>query len=228
MSVSASLWPVTIPASPLWCRNHLSLYHIIFSLGGHLAAYLVRRQLNSKTQEIDYEESENLSKSSIMQHYVLVWLSILTSPRGLQLDFWLFVLVIMDLMPIVISIYQTVTYLVNNRLLYYDPYSVLWGLTTVMRSWSPAYQLNNWLMNYVDGCLIKHVYILFLVTISITQVHRTIVHSVYCYRGWIYNRWFQCFRIFISLLIYFLTGNYNTIVVHDAHKEYPNKLCYIN
>ena len=214
MSVSASLWPVTIPASPLWCRNHLGLYHVIFSLGGHLVAYLIRKQMNSKSQESDYEETENLSRSSIMQHYVLVWLSILTSPRGLQLDFWLFVLVVMDCAPIVISIYQTVVYIVNNRLLYYDPYSVLWGLTTVMRSWSPAYQLNNWLMNYVDGCLIKHVYILFLATLFITQVHRAIVHSVYCVRGWnekyTPHEFLKCFAILFHFW-YTLTGDYNTL-----------------
>ena len=185
MSISTSLWPLVIPTSALVCRNHLSLYHTLFSLGGHLATMLLRRQFGQNKTEIDdYEETESLRQSSVLQHYLIVWLSILTSPRGLQLDFWLIVLLLMDCTPILISVYQTVHYLVNNRLLYYDPYSVLWGLTEVMRSWSPAYQLNNWIMNYVDGCLIKHVYFLFLVTVIITQTHRTIVHNVYCVRAW--------------------------------------------
>ena len=46
----------------------------------------------------------------ILQHYCLIWLSIITSPKGKQLDFWLFFAVFMDCAPVVISIYNTINY----------------------------------------------------------------------------------------------------------------------
>ena len=46
----------------------------------------------------------------ILQHYCLIWLSIITSPKGKQLDFWLFLAVFMDCAPVVISIYNTINY----------------------------------------------------------------------------------------------------------------------
>ena len=46
----------------------------------------------------------------VLQHYCLIWLSIITSPKGKQLDFWLFFAVFMDCAPVVISIYNTINY----------------------------------------------------------------------------------------------------------------------
>jgi len=92
----------------------------------------------------------------------------------------------MDVTPIVMSLYQTVMYFSSLQFLddqqedHHDPSLVIWRLTRSMRSWSPAYQLNNWIMEVVDGSLSKHVYILIMFTLVITQIHKFIVANVYC------------------------------------------------
>jgi len=134
------------------------------------------------SEDFSYFSARFLSPA-ILQHYCLIWLSIITSPRGLQLDFWLVLAVFMDCAPVVISIYYTLQYAMwirNTGQQISDPDMVVWRLTQVMRSWSPAYQLNNWIMHYCDGCVIKHVYILFFITLGITQTHKLIVSNLYC------------------------------------------------
>jgi len=198
-------------SSATLCYNHLSLTHSMLSVLCHILLFVIRtvfskwpqkRQLTkNKNEDVnnneeiyhDHQEediSEEFSHFSarflspaILQHYCLIWLSIITSPRGLQLDFWLVLAVFMDCAPVVISIYYTLDYAMwirNTGQQISDPDMVVWRLTSVMRSWSPAYQLNNWIMNYCDGCVIKHVYILFFVTLSITQTHKLIVTNLYC------------------------------------------------
>ena len=122
----------------------------------------------------------------MLYHYFLVWLSIITSPKGHQLDIWLVIILIMDCVPILMSLYHTAQYVVRSQTdpWQYDPHSVFWSLTSSMRSWSPAYQLNSLIMHYVEGCLIKHVYILFMFTLTVTQLHRWIVSNLYCVRLW--------------------------------------------
>ena len=139
---------------------------------------------------------------TLLQHYCLIWLSIITSPRGWQLDFWLCILVIMDCLPILISISYSIYFCFfmqreefQNR----NPDLMIWQLTSFMRQWSPAYQLNNYIMHYVDGCVIKHIYILFLITMSITQVHRFIVTNLYCTTRLTWNTFYL--RIQYCLLV---------------------------
>ena len=55
-----------------------------------------------------------------------------------------------------------------------------------MRLWSPAYLINECIMFYFEGCIFSHVYLLFWVTLLITQVHKLVVKSVYCYE---YSSW---------------------------------------
>jgi hypothetical protein len=187
MSLDATLsllipqWPYT--SSGIICYNHLSVYHAGLSFLSHLGLILYRKVINSQNQrDEDSKFDIPFSALVVLQHYCLVWLSILTSPTGRQLDLWLCVLVFMDMAPIVISAYHTVKYLIDNYGYedLYDPTSVFWRLTSAMRSWSPAYQLNNLIMHYVEGCLMKHLYILFMFTLAITQIHRCIVSNVYC------------------------------------------------
>ncbi len=125
----------------------------------------------------------------VLQHYILVWLSVLSSPKGNQLDCWLLILGVMDLGPILVSIYKmarfsfafgrnpfreaTAEYYMYNRVVSYQ-------LTQTMRKWSPAYQLNEMIMVFVEGSLMKHAYILFMFTMSITQTHRFLVSNLYC------------------------------------------------
>ena len=138
------------------------------------------------------------------------FLSTVTSPKGYQLDIWLLILLIMDCVPMFMSLYHTVQYIAQSHSdsWRYDPNSVFWSLTSAMRlvyinillakyknipryyikfcftfrSWSPAYQLNTIIMQYVDGCLIKHMYILVMFTLTVTQLHRWIVSNLYCIR----------------------------------------------
>ena len=140
-------------------------------------------------RDINNNDSPNLDEDcqpskAVLYHYFLVWLSIITSPKGHQLDIWLVIILIMDCVPILMSLYHTAQYVVRSQTdpWQYDPHSVFWSLTSSMRSWSPAYQLNSLIMHYVEGCLIKHVYILFMFTLTVTQLHRWIVSNLYCVR----------------------------------------------
>ena len=57
----------------------------------------------------------------------------------------------------------------------------VYRVTSHMRRWSPAYLINECIMFYFEGCIFSHVYLLFWVTLLITQVHKLVVKSVYCY-----------------------------------------------
>ena len=176
--LSTSLLPLILPhlrsPAPLICYNHLSGSHALFSLVGHLVLSLARR-LWHRPRASKTDSNETIP--AILQHYALVWLSIVTSPRGRQLDAWLCVLIVMDCAPIVISIYYSFKYLWTTPVAQEE---VFWRLTLFMREWSPAYQLNNWLMQFVDGCLIRHIYVLIMFTLFITNCHRLIVTNLYC------------------------------------------------
>lgn len=170
--LSTYLLPLFLPNQVL-CYNHLSSAHTILSLLCHSALFVIRKITRQEKEE------NNLFRQSLLQHYCLIWLSIITSPKGGQLDFWLFTIILMDCLPICISIYLTLKYCFD-----YEGISdlQLWNLTAFMRQWSPAYQLNNWIMHYVDGCIIKHIYILCIFTLGITHAHRSIATNLYCIR----------------------------------------------
>ena len=166
-----SPFPLVLPQKGLFCHNHLTLEHALVSLLLHVILFIYKQP-----------QCKDSNRYSVIQHYCLVWASVLTSPRGRQLDFWLCILVFMDVTPIVMSLYQTVMYFSSLQASDYDDEydNVVWRLTRSMRSWSPAYQLNNWLMEAVDGSIWKHVYILIMFTLAITQIHKFIVGHMYC------------------------------------------------
>jgi len=206
MDISTNLIPSVLSSAfistPTLCHNHLGSIHTTLSILCHILLCVIRtlssnwpqsrRSTRYKT-ESNYHEDQDIEdyypfsahffSPKILQHYCLIWLSIITSPKGKQLDFWLFLAVFMDCAPVVISIYNTINYalwLRNMGQQISDPDMVVWRLTSTMRQWSPAYQLNNWIMNFCDGCVIKHCYILFFVTLAITQTHKLIVSNLYC------------------------------------------------
>ena len=146
-----------------------------------------------KKNQNNTELEDCIPSNAVLYHYFLIWCSIVTSPKGYQLDVWLFLILIMDCVPILLSFYHTLNYVIQSyseerftenhpNVYYYEPHSVFWRLTEAMRSWSPAYQLNSLIMHYVEGCFIKHLYILFMFTLIVTQLHRWIVSNVYCIR----------------------------------------------
>ena len=63
------------------------------------------------------------------------FLSTVTSPKGYQLDIWLLILLIMDCVPMFMSLYHTVQYIAQSHSdsWRYDPNSVFWSLTSAMR-----------------------------------------------------------------------------------------------
>lgn len=180
--VSTEVLPLYLPSSQMLCYNHLSLPHFFTSAVCHLLLMIVRKVgLLKKLQ--DDSSSHDSMKTWIIQHYALIWCSLITSPKGWQLDFWLCTLVFMDCLPIIISILYTILYAVSNQSSSssFEEFE-LWNATGFMRKWSPAYQLNYWIMHYFEGCLVKHIYLLILFTLGITQSHKIIVTNLYCTR----------------------------------------------
>merc|ERR1712038_1920987 len=56
--------------------------------------------------DIDDEDEIENNGMAVLQHYIIVWLSIVTSPKGSQLDSWLMVMVIMDIAPLAWCIFM--------------------------------------------------------------------------------------------------------------------------
>merc|ERR1712072_1120182 len=153
---------------------------VLFAISFSVKKWWYKFSGTNNIHNYDVEDCE--SSKAVLYHYFLVWISIVTSPKGYQLDIWLLILLIMDCVPMVMSLYHTIQYIAQSHSdsWRYDPHSVFWSLTSAMRSWSPAYQLNTIIMQYVDGCLIKHMYILVMFTLTVTQLHRWIVSNLYC------------------------------------------------
>merc|ERR1719414_1111595 len=121
------------------------------------------------TLECDIEDDDEVENNAmaVLQHYIIVWLSIVTSPKGSQLDSWLMVMVIMDIAPLAwcISMYlrsvfserlptsSSETSLSNrrnsnnlpnsSRTMSFTFVEVAEILSVTMKKWSPAYQLNE-------------------------------------------------------------------------------------
>jgi hypothetical protein len=96
------------------CKTNLSVHHSNYDDGSNVQSISNRLgfgdESNSNQEEnsifcqcddVEDEDESPIFKTAILQHYVIVWASILTSPKGDQLDSWLMVMVFMDLSPIV-------------------------------------------------------------------------------------------------------------------------------
>jgi len=188
MDISTFLLPQFLPTSSVICYNHFGWQHLFISLISHTTLLIYRKIIKERRNNIETYKNEeyqynDAGSNTLFHHYILIWLSIITSPKGWQLDIWLCILVFMDCAPIFISIFNTIQYCIHHRYNNIDdPNLAVLRMTAFMRRWSPAYQLNNWIMHYVEGCLLKHIYILFFVTMGVTQLHRLFVSNVYCTR----------------------------------------------
>ena len=67
----------------------------------------------------------------ILSHYVVVWMSVLTSPRSFQLDFWLLVIALMDLAPLVYAVYRASVLLYTRLLIFWTNN---WSVISIVRS----------------------------------------------------------------------------------------------
>lgn len=160
--------------------------------------------------DVEDEDESPIFTKAILQHYVIVWASILTSPKGAQLDSWLMVMVFMDLSPIVwcilCSFHDSVaqrfqrsttenshrdeselntnsnesTQLNSLRIVPSTFMQTAELLSLTMKKWSPAYQLNEMIMKHVDGCIFSHASWLYILTFGVTQIHTALVLTLHC------------------------------------------------
>ena len=75
-----------------------------FSFTSHLVLYLFQLFKSRQVSATKQEERNARRSFDILSHYIIVWISVMTSPRSFQLDFWLLVIALMDLAPLVYAI----------------------------------------------------------------------------------------------------------------------------
>ena len=66
-----------------------------------------------KLDENCSDRSRRIVGVDVLSHYVVVWTSVMTSPKSFQLDFWLMVVALMDLAPLVYAIAKTGLFLLT-------------------------------------------------------------------------------------------------------------------
>ena len=111
------------------------------------------------------------------------FLSTVTSPKGYQLDIWLLILLIMDCVPMFMSLYHTVQYIAQSHSdsWRYDPNSVFWSLTSAMR----LVYINILLAKYKNICTQVNK-ILFYVQILVSSISTQHNHNAIC--RWLFNQ----------------------------------------
>jgi hypothetical protein len=80
------------------------MFGIFFSITSHLVLYLFQLLKSRQVSAVKLDERNARRSFDILSHYVIVWISVMTSPRSFQLDFWLLVIALMDLAPLVYAI----------------------------------------------------------------------------------------------------------------------------
>ena len=126
------------------------------------------------------------------RHYLLLWLSIITSPRGTQMDTWLSIMCIMDFMPMIYALVNTwylgllktpqqqqqqqQATIITGEILSLD--AVL-NIVSILRNWSPAYQFNELVLNFSSGNFVNHTYCLMVFTVLVTQSHKLVMDNFY-------------------------------------------------
>ena len=101
----------TIAHYSSWPTELITEYFFCCSLSAHLLLYLIQLICYKMNSSLYKNGSTNHPRSwlnyiDVLSHYALVWVSVLTSPRSLQLDFWLLVIALMDLAPLIYSVVQ--------------------------------------------------------------------------------------------------------------------------
>ena len=118
-----------------------------------------------------------------VQYQALRHYAIITSPRGLQLDFWLVVMCAMDMVPLLLGL---VTSWFDGVFRSSGDHGdglcskVLLNVAYIMQDWSPAYQFNQLVLGLVNGSFVDHTYVIMFMTVAITESHRLLVKQLYC------------------------------------------------
>lgn len=143
------------------CSNSYGQYHLAVFLASHLLVHLLSRA----------------SEYRLLRHYAVVWLAIMTSPKGAQLDCWLVLMCFLDVFPLFYSLFD------SWRLGLFDKSeqgSLMMNVAHIMGKWSPAYQFNHFVLTRVDGSFVDHLFVILVMTTLVTEGNGWIVRNFYC------------------------------------------------
>ena len=151
------------------CGNFYWSHHLLVFLGVHLVISVFNKHY--------------FHQYRALRHYAAVWAAIMTSPRGVQLDFWLVVMCAMDLVPLAFGLVHSwwLGLFRNGSQSEEGMWSkVLLNVAYTMQDFSPAYQFNQLVLGLVDGSFVDHTYVIMFLTVFITESHRFLVKQLYC------------------------------------------------
>ncbi len=149
----------------LICSNWCAPQHLLLNLVAHLAL-LVRYRC--------YCQEDPPGSYQMLQHYFCVWIAIVSSPRGLQMDCWCSVLLLMDLMPLAYALVDTLS---KTRLTSPEGRA---HLVRILSRWSPAFQLSNVTYSLANGHFANHVHAIMVVFVLVTKSNKWVLRNVYC------------------------------------------------
>lgn len=199
MALLDESWVVLVPPPARICRNSFKTLHLVVSLLAHLCIEVGRWTVEGPRPRPELPE-DNLPEHhrrriprlllqdrgqqqvSWLMHYVVVWASVITSPKGIQVDAWLAVMIAMDLGPLAVAV--TRGCLAWTRASSPDLDGALLDLVQAtagtMQRWSPAYLINEAILKAVKGCFYSHMAIIYSFTVAVTSLQTFLVVSIHC------------------------------------------------
>ncbi len=152
------------------CSNPFPLPHLhaVAFVLSHVALFVMARRKPSEAAGL-----------SVVGHYLLAWLAVLTSPRGTQLDVWLLAVVLMDVGPVCVAAWRGVRLGLLGR----DEHAAdaaISHMIDLLDVWSPGVQMSRYLLDLVDFQPENYLFTVAACATFLVEGHEIIFDTVYC------------------------------------------------